>query len=83
MPKVELVFFRGCPNIDRARSVLRASGVTDFFEVIQDDLPAGHPYLRCSSPTIFRDGQILAGSQDGTSSCSIIDWQHVSKLIGS
>jgi predicted thioredoxin/glutaredoxin len=80
MPKVELVYFIGCPNVDHARNAIRAAGVSDFVELEQDRLPKEHAYRRYSSPSILIDGEILAGSEGG-SSCSIIDWKDVSARI--
>jgi hypothetical protein len=79
MPKVELIYFLGCPNVDRARSAIRTVGVP-FTEVDQDQLPPGHLYRRYSSPSILVDGEIVAGAKTGAA-CSIIEWYEVSELI--
>jgi predicted thioredoxin/glutaredoxin len=77
MPKIELLFFRGCPNVNRAREALRSMGITDFLEVDQGQLENSHPYLHYSSPTILKDGKLVAGSVSGSAACSIIDWNRI------
>jgi hypothetical protein len=78
MPKVELIFFSSCPNVNRAREVLRAAHFDKFTEVNQDDLEENNPYLQYSSPTVLIDGQIIAGSKSSSAACSFIDWTSVS-----
>ena len=74
MLKVELVFFEGCPNVDRARQEILNSGISKFSEIRQNDLPEGSPYLKFSSPTILYGGKIVAGGECGASACSVIEW---------
>ncbi len=81
MPKIELVYFEGCPNVERAREAIRSSGVVDFSEVNQNHLAANDPYLRFSSPTILTNGQILFGSVNYAAACSMINWSEVSSKI--
>ena len=83
MPRVELVFFDGCPNVDLARNSIRSAGVSDFLEINQNKLAEAHPYRRFSSPSILVDGKILVGSENGGSSCSVLDWNQVSFLVRS
>jgi hypothetical protein len=77
MPRVELVYFGGCPNVDRARSALVAAGFANFIEINQDALVEGDPYRTYSSPTVLVNGEIVAGSRNGAASCSIVDWSVV------
>jgi hypothetical protein len=74
MPKVELVFFAGCPNIERAKSAIRAAGLDQFLEVDQAEIESDHPYRKLSSPTILIDGEIVVGSNSSSPACSIINW---------
>jgi len=76
MPKVELIYFAGCPGVPRARALLEGSGLNHFAEISQEGLEEGHPYRRFSSPTILVDGQIIAGSSNGAEACSFIDWEN-------
>ena len=81
MPRVALLYFGGCPNIDQARAAIRAAGTTNFVEIDQDELSEAHPYKSYSSPTVLVDGEIIAGSRNGGAACSIIDWRNVSITI--
>jgi len=74
MAKVEVVYFTGCPLLERARRALRDAGVSSFQEVNQDKLPAGHDYLRLSSPSILLDGRLVAGNRTDKGCCGILDW---------
>lgn len=77
MPKVELVYFVGCPHIELAKSAILAAGFSSFSEVDLGCLREDHPYQRYSSPTILIDGRLVAGSKNGGAACSIIDWNRV------
>lgn len=77
MPKVELVYFVGCPNIELAKSTILAAGFSNFSEVDLSRMSEDHPYQRYSSPTILIDGRLVAGSENGGAACSIIDWNRV------
>jgi hypothetical protein len=81
MPRVELIYFSGCPNVDRARAAIRAGGVEAFHEVNQDDLAANHPYRQYASPTILLDGKMIAGCLNDGAACSIIAWDDVTDAI--
>lgn len=82
MSRIELVYFEGCPNVERARTVIR-SIMIEFSEVKQDHLAQGDPYRRYSSPTILVDGKIIVGSENEAAACSFIDWGAVSAKIRS
>lgn len=77
MPKVTLIYFSQCPNVNRARDSIVKAGINDFSEINQDTISNDHPYKQFSSPTILVDGEIIAGSRNGAASCSIIQWDAV------
>ncbi len=72
MPKVKLVYFKGCPNVEKVSAFLAEAGV-DCTLVCQDDLPPEHPLKECSSPTIIKDGKIVFGAHGEGSggACSV------------
>lgn len=71
MKKAELIFFKGCPNAQTAKTALGKCGIA-YVEVIQDDLAQGHPYRKFSSPTILMNGKVVIGTeQTGDAGCSI------------
>ena len=78
-----LIYFEGCPNVERARAAIRSAGVTVFSEMKQDQLPQENLYRRFSSPTILVDGIIIVGSENGAAACSLVDWGAVSSKIRS
>ncbi len=81
MPRVELLYFVGCPNIDRARNAIRNAGISNFIEIDQGTLPEMHPYRGYSSPTIFVNGKMIAGLKNNKAACSIVNWDNVSCRI--
>jgi hypothetical protein len=81
MPKIELIYFEGCPNIERARTAIRLAGVNTFKEINQAHLCLDDVRRSYSSPTVTLDGNIIAGIQNGGTACSIIDWPKISTLI--
>lgn len=83
MPKVELIFFNGCPEVDHARMAIRSAGVANFVEVNQDNLPKDSPYRTFSSPSILLNGKLVAGSLVTGGACSIEDWSAVTTRIKS
>ena len=72
MKKVTLITFKGCPNANKARALLREVGVA-FDDVVQDDLLANHPLRAYSSPSILLGNDLIGGSKLGVGSagCSI------------
>ena len=74
MPKVELVFFSGCPHVERARRAIREAGIKEFAEVNLDNQGIDHKYRELSSPSILVDGTLFLGAQVSAKSCSVIDW---------
>ncbi len=81
MPKIELIFFQGCPNIEQARRVIEDGGFLDFQEIDQGQLDPDHPYGKYSSPTILVDGKPIAGGQFGSAACSLTDWKSVAEVL--
>lgn len=64
--KVELVYFEGCPNAERARHNIRAAlegaGETprwDEWDLTSESTPAR--YRRYGSPTVLVDGEDVTG----------------------
>lgn len=62
--KLKLIYFEGCPNVEKARKALMSSGL-DFEEINQDHLPPQHPLKNYSSPTILRHKEIIFGAVSG------------------
>ena len=83
MPKVELLYFAGCPHIERARTAILAAGISDFIEIDQGTLSEEHSYKDYSSPTILVNGTTIAGSKNQASACSLIKWDEISDKISS
>lgn len=65
---IVLLYFKGCPNVEKARRELRALRV-DYLEVCQDDLGEDDPRRNYSSPSILWDGRILLGEAVNGSAC--------------
>lgn len=71
MREFKLVYFRGCPNVDRARELLKLAGITNVREVTQDDLAEGESLKQLSSPSIVSPaGAVLYGEKCGSGACT-------------
>lgn len=72
MAHVKLIYFEGCPNAEKSRQALKATGVS-FDEIRQDELPPENPFRSYSSPTILNGNRVIFGSQTGAGSggCSL------------
>ena len=81
MPKVELVYFEGCPNLPLARSAIIEAGVVGALEVAQNRLPPGDGRLDYSSPSILVDGTLLIGVRHVNGSCTIADWSMAAQRL--
>jgi hypothetical protein len=81
MSRVELIYFGQCPNIESARSAIREAGVNNFTEINQDHLSENDPYMNFSSPSILVNGELVAGSQGGGPTCSLITWNSITSKI--
>jgi len=64
MAELKLIYFEGCPNVEKVRRNLAATGYP-FDVVRQDDLPSDHPMKSYSSPTILKGSEIIFGSATG------------------
>lgn len=63
---VELVYFDGCPNADRARENLRAVlGEEEWTEWNLSSEATPEPFRRHGSPTILVGGRDVTGAQGG------------------
>lgn len=67
-----LIYFKGCPNTKKARSLLAQAGV-DYSEICQDNLKPSDPLRQYSSPTLLRGSKLVFGSEttDADGSCSL------------
>mgnify|MGYP006424669289 CR=1 FL=1 len=66
---IELIYFTGCPNVEKARANLREAcekaGVTpDWEEFDQEDETAPEHIRHFGSPSILVDGRDVAGGPD-------------------
>ena len=69
--ELKLIYFEGCPNADKIRGALAATG-HKFDEVRQDNLPPQHPLKNYSSPSILRNDEIIYGAATGSEGgCSL------------
>lgn len=69
--RIRLVTFEGCPNAEKARSILRELGHS-FDEIVQNKLPKDDPNRGYSSPSILVDGHLVFGAaiDRASSSCT-------------
>ena len=70
-PEVELVYFRGCPNVEAARQALRAAfaamGVTPEWKEWDQECPDVPARIQgYSSPTVLIGGRDVQGGTAGT-----------------
>lgn len=71
-PRIELVYFPGCPNVEAARTAIRealvaASMPADWREWNRDDDATPEVLRRYGSPTVLVNGTDVApASSDGT-----------------
>lgn len=80
MINLTLLSFKDCPNAEKARKLLRNSGVA-FQDVMQDDLPANHPYRGYTSPSILKEGKVIYGIISNELGCSIWNDQELYKIL--
>jgi hypothetical protein len=72
MMPVKLIYFDGCPNIDRIRTILRSVAAVTIEEVRQDLLHATDSLRNYSSPTVLCGDSLIFGIQtNAPSACSI------------
>lgn len=72
MNSVKLIYFKGCPEAGKLRSALFRAGISNYQEVLQDELPKGHSYLKVSSPSVMKDDELIYGVRtcNESSSCT-------------
>ncbi|MBK9294500.1 MAG: hypothetical protein IPM57_08655 [Oligoflexia bacterium] len=83
MKKLKLIYFKGCPNVEKIRRTLKDGGF-DFEEINQNELSSHHPLKNYSSPTILRNEEIIFGSissSDGGCSLKVPDVEQLRALI--
>jgi hypothetical protein len=87
MPKVELVYFEGCPHVGSARSHLRTAlaeaGVATEWAEWDTDLPATpDPFRKFGSPTVLVDGRDVVGGVEGSGrGCVVSGAPSVAKIV--
>ena len=79
--KIQLVYFRGCPNVELAKNALREIAIHDFKEEQLDSLEEHDPLRRYSSPSILIDGHLVVGTEGSDLACSLIDWTHAAEKL--
>lgn len=62
MADIKLIYFKGCPNYESARSLLLNSG-WNFEEIDQSELLANHPFKQYTSPAILKNGTLIFGEK--------------------
>ena len=74
-PKIELVYFDGCPNVsqtrDHLRDAIKASGqqlTWSEWNLLEESTPA--EFQRLGSPTVLVDGKDVTGESGGASAMS-------------
>jgi hypothetical protein len=70
-PRVELVYFEGCPHADETRRRLAQAMTSAGLEARWDEWDTGVPstpdrYRRFGSPTVLIDGADVAGGVEGS-----------------
>lgn len=64
MSRLTLIYFRDCPNVGRARKLLKESGF-EFRELVQDDLSPESRLKRYTSPTLLAEDRLIFGGELG------------------
>lgn len=76
-PRVELVYFDGCPHADEARRRLTLALSSTGLETRWDEWDTGLPntperYRRFGSPTVLIDGTDIAGGVEGSGMACVV-----------
>lgn len=66
--KLILITLVGCPNAEKARALLKETGL-NFTEINQDDLPSSDPLHGYTSPTLLADELVVFGSRTDSGTC--------------
>lgn len=62
--RLTLIYFRDCPNANRARQMLKELGF-EFHEVVQDELSPDSRLRRYTSPTLLAEDRLVFGGELG------------------
>lgn len=82
MKSFKLVYFKGCPNVEKTRELLKSAGIKSFSEIVQDDLLENDPLKLLSSPSIVGPrGEVLFGEKCNSDACTFgSDQEALSRL---
>ena len=72
MGKLKLIYFKDCPNAERAKGLLSALGLS-YEDIVQDHLDHNDFFRTYTSPTLLRDTEIIFGESTGAAcgGCSL------------
>ena len=70
MAELTLIYFEGCPNAGKARTLLESAG-KPFREICQDDLADGHPHKAYTSPSILLGNKVVFGMSSDEAGCTV------------
>ncbi|HKJ93361.1 MAG TPA: glutathione S-transferase N-terminal domain-containing protein [Longimicrobiales bacterium] len=86
--RIELIYFEGCPNVERARANLRtaldAAGLDAPVEEWDRDAPEAPAYARgYPSPTVLVDGRDVSGDagESDSASCRVLGAPGVDDIL--
>lgn len=88
IPKVELIYFAGCPNVNETRERLRRafaeSGLPPRWEEWDSSSPDSPAYSEnYGSPTVLVDGHdVESSSKDDGANCCRIYWERTGQIRG-
>jgi hypothetical protein len=76
--RVQLLYFPGCPHVERAREAIRAAlaavDLLPVFEEVDTTTESTPPALaKWGSPTVLIDGRDAAGAQPSGVACRLYD----------
>lgn len=70
MSEIKLLYFKGCPNVEKMRQNLRRAGIS-FDEICHEDLSPNDPLRKYSSPALLKGNQVIFGSLTEGGGCSL------------
>ncbi len=65
MNKIQLIYFRGCPNYDVVKDLLCEMGL-EYEEIDQNNLQENDLLKLLSSPSILKNGELIYGQRIGS-----------------
>ena len=71
MTKLKLIYFEGCPNAEKAISLLEQTKISDYQKVVQDTLAKDDVMQGYASPTLLIDNKIIFGAIAGDGGCTL------------